>query len=749
MIKTVIVGKNSFVTKYTKKNLTDPLVLSASQINKEILNNKLKKLKKINLVFNNFYPSKFLNKLNHKNFEQFCNLSLEKISLILAAIPINKINKIVYSSSAAVYRLAENLNSEKKDFFNRELYSSFKISAEKLIINYSERNNKCYYIMRLFNTYGNPSDKFSFVEKIIRSKKNKFPITLINDGLSLRDFIHVDDVGKIYSIFLKKKIKKGIYDIGTGNGYLIKDLINISNFKKQKLLKKNKIEEMKNSIADIRKLKSEIGNFKFKDVTTYIRKELNIINKTKIFPYNKLHNNDLVPSGSVIYGAGFAGKQILIELKKINERVLYFVDDKIKIQNTIINGIPVVSYNNLLKLKKSNDIRRIYLTIPSLKKKEQTLIINKIKKSFFDVRFLPQKKYLLSDQININDLNIDEINNILNRKQIRVKKIKKLFNKKIIVTGAAGTIGSEICRQLLQQGVKKIIALDSSELSIYNLRKNLITKKVNFNLLDINNTNLLEKIIIKEKIDIIFHAAAYKHVNILEKNSFSAVYNNIISTNNLCKLSKKHNCEMIFISTDKAANPKSILGYSKRFAEKVCENFNNLNQNNKLIKIVRFGNVFGSSGSAITNFIDKINSNEPIKLTDRRATRFFMTIHEACHLVLQTIEINKRDNTFVLNMGKPLNILSLAKDLGRIKSRINPNYKFEFIEIGLQPGEKLHETIVDKNEIRKRYNDEIFFIIKNKKNKLDFDALYNKIVLCYNELNEKKMIKTLMKIKNF
>lgn len=121
MIKTVIVGKNSFVTKYTKKNLTDPLVLSASQINKEILNNKLKKLKKINLVFNNFYPSKFLNKLNHKNFEQFCNLSLEKISLILAAIPINKINKIVYSSSAAVYRLAENLNSEKKDFFNREL----------------------------------------------------------------------------------------------------------------------------------------------------------------------------------------------------------------------------------------------------------------------------------------------------------------------------------------------------------------------------------------------------------------------------------------------------------------------------------------------------------------------------------------------------------------------------------------------------------------------------------------------------
>ena len=749
MIKTVIVGKNSFVTKSITKNLTNPVIISATQINKELINYELNKFKKINLVFNNFYPSKFLNKLTHKNFEQFCNLSLENISLILGTIPPSKINKIIYSSSAAIYRLLENLNNNKKDFFNRELYSSFKIAAEKIIINYSERNNKCYHIMRLFNTYGNPNDKFSFVEKIIRSKKNKSSIILINNGLSLRDFIHIDDVGKIYSIFLKKKITKGIYDIGTGNGYLIKDLISNANFKKDKILKKNKIEEIKNSIADIRKLKYEIGNFKFKNVNSYIKKKLNIFNKSKIYSYNKLYNDDLIPTGSVIYGAGFAGKQILLELNKINEKVLYFVDDKISIQNTIINGIPVISYNNLLKLSKNNKIKRIYLTIPSLKKKNKIKIISKIKKSFFDVRFLPEKKYLLSDQININDLNIEEINSILNRKQIKIKKIKKLFNKKIIVTGAGGTIGSEICRQLLQQGVKKIIALDNSELSIYNLRKNLKNKKVNFILLDMNNTKVLEKIIIKEKIDIIFHAAAYKHVNILEENSFSAVYNNIISTNNLCKLSKKYNCEMIFISTDKAANPKSILGYSKRFAEKICENFNYLKENKKLIKIVRFGNVFGSSGSAITNFIDKINSNEPIKLTDRRATRFFMTIHEACHLVLQTIEINKKDNTFVLNMGKPLNILSLAKDLGRIKTRINPNYKFEFKEIGLQPGEKLHETIVDKNEIRKKYNNEIYLIIKGKREKKDFDSLYNKLVWCYNELNEKEMIKNLIKIKNF
>ena len=179
------------------------------------------------------------------------------------------------------------------------------------------------------------------------------------------------------------------------------------------------------------------------------------------------------------------------------------------------------------------------------------------------------------------------------------------------------------------------------------------------------------------------------------------------------------------------------------------ENFNYKENHKKLIKIVRFGNVFGSSGSAITNFIDKINTNEPIKLTIKKATRYFMTIHEACHLVLQTTEINKKDNTFVLNMGKPLNILDLAKDLGKIKSKINPSYKFKYVEVGLQPGEKLHETIVDKKEMRKRLNNEIF-VIKRKKNRtMNFGILYNSLVECYQKMNKKELTSILIKIRNF
>ena len=194
------------------------------------------------------------------------------------------------------------------------------------------------------------------------------------------------------------------------------------------------------------------------------------------------------------------------------------------------------------------------------------------------------------------------------------------------------------------------------------------TAKIYYRLLDINDKTFLEKIIKDEKVEIIFHAAAYKHVNILEKNIFSAVKNNIFATYNLCKLSKKYSCEMIFISTDKAANPTSILGYTKRIAEKACGYFNLSINIRKKIKIVRFGNVFGSSGSAINNFIDKINNEEPVQITSIKASRYFMTVLEACHLVLQTSAINSNEKIFILNMGKPINVFDLAQNLAKIKT---------------------------------------------------------------------------------
>ena len=422
MVKNIIIGQKSFVTKSILKYLKNPIVFSANELTKKKIQEQTHNYKKINLVFNNFYPSKLLNDLNHNNYNDLCNLSLSKISLLFETIPSSKINKIIYTSSAAIYRLIENISNQKSDHYNRELYSSFKLVAEKLILNYSCSKNKDYFIMRLFNTYGDSQDKFSFIEKIIRAKKEKTQLSLINEGLSLRDFIHLDDIGKIYTIFLNKKLNKGIYDIGSGKGFLIKDLVNLAKIPKNKLIKKNKIEEIKDSIADSEKLLLQIGDFNFKDLNKYIKNKLKLKNNFKSQTFSPIKKNNLSPSGVVIYGAGYAGKQILSELRKDNQEVLCFVDDNIKLQNLMIHEIPVLSYSGLLKLKTYAKIKRVYLTIPSLNKNSQTKILNKIKKNFFDVRFLPEKKFLLSDQINFNDLNIDEINNILNRKQIKIKR---------------------------------------------------------------------------------------------------------------------------------------------------------------------------------------------------------------------------------------------------------------------------------------------------------------------------------------
>ena len=750
MIKNIIIGKNSSITKAICKYLKNFHVFSSNKITDKSFEKQITKYKKINLIFNNFYPSKNLNTLNSNNYKKFCELSLSKMSVVLEKTPPSKINKIIYTSSSAIYRISESINNPKKDKFNRELYSSFKLAAEKMILNYSKNRKKNYFIMRLFNIYGDTADKFSFIENVINSKRNKRQINLINNGNAIRDFIHVKDVAKIYKIFIEKKINSGIYDLGTGEGYLIKDIVDLLNFPKSKIIKINNVEEIHNSIAQNKNLIKVLNNFKFLKLSEYIKYKLKI-NKKSIKPILNYINETRkgVIRGVVIYGAGYAGKQLYDELIKNNEEILFFVDDNLQKQNTHYKGTPIISYKNLLEIKKTFKIQSIFLTIPSLEKNALDRMVKKIRASFFDVRFLPEKKFLISNRIDIQDLNINEVNAILNRKQIKLRKIKKLSKKNIMVTGAAGTIGSEICRQLIQQNVKKIIAIDKSELGIYNQKKKIDNPKISYKLLDINDQLFLDKIIQDNKIDIIYHTAAYKHVNILENNIYAAIKNNILATYNLCTLAVKNSCEMIFISTDKAANPISILGYSKRVAEKVCEYFNSNFRLKKKIKVVRFGNVFGSSGSAINNFIDKINNENPVEITSKKASRYFMTVLEACHLVLQTTTISSKGNTFILNMGKPINIFDLAKNLAKIKLKTNRSYDFKYKEIGLQPGEKLKETLKDKNENLKKISNEIFMVQNKNKNIDKFIFYFKKLENNFFKLKKKKLLKDLKDIVKF
>jgi FlaA1/EpsC-like NDP-sugar epimerase len=206
---------------------------------------------------------------------------------------------------------------------------------------------------------------------------------------------------------------------------------------------------------------------------------------------------------------------------------------------------------------------------------------------------------------------------------------------------------------------------------------------------------------------------------------------------------------MIFISTDKAANPISILGYTKNVAEKVCEYFNSLKSMKIKIKIVRFGNVFGSSGSAINNFVDKINNEQTIEITSKKATRYFMTVLEACHLVLQTTSIKSNGKIFILNMGKPINIFKLAKNLAKIKTNLNSNYKFKYKEIGLRPGEKLKETLLGKKESIKRINKEMFLVNNKNKKSSSFEKYYDQLNISYFKTNQKKLFYFLKKISEY
>ena len=235
------------------------------------------------------------------------------------------------------------------DKYNRKIYAAFKYSSEKIIENFCRPNKIDFYIMRLFNTYGNVNDNFSFIEKLINVKKNKLNLSLINNGMSFRDFIHLDDVALIYKKFLTKNYSSGVYDIGTGQGKLIKNIVEFVDIEPKKIINLDNINETTKSIANIKNLKKNLGNYKFKSLEDYFRKKLKIKTKKKIFSIKLDYPNNRY-EGSVIYGAGYAGEKLYLKLKDQKEKIIFFVDDDIKKQNSLLKNIPIISFKDLIKL---------------------------------------------------------------------------------------------------------------------------------------------------------------------------------------------------------------------------------------------------------------------------------------------------------------------------------------------------------------------------------------------------------------
>ena len=693
-MKTYIFGKRSYLSKHLSKIIKNCEIVASQEFHNKNLFIKKFNEKKFNLIINTFYPSSKINSIDDYNL--FYEKSILNITKILDNINANKINKIIYSSSSSIYGSLDR-NFLYQDKFNRKLYASTKITCERLIQNFATKKKVNFVIARIFNMYGE-GDNFSIISKIINSKKNRLIIN--NNGQSLRDFIYVKDIAKSFKILIKSKFC-GEIDIGNGYGIKIKDIIdNISIIKKKVTFKKGHIHEEHSAFANVDKLSKIIKINKFYTLEKFLHKQLRLKRKINLPKFHSKNQNtyEKIVSGTIIYGAGYAGKNLYESLKRNNQSVYCFVDDNKNKINKYIDGKKIISFDRLNNLKETFIIPNIIVAIAKINYQEKLNLIKKLLPICLNLNFLPNRDELIKDNITISDVRNIELSDLFNRKisKINFSLLSKLKKKNILITGGAGSIGSELCIQVAKLNPTKIVLFDHDETALFDIQRKmkLITNTNVVSILgNINDTNFLRKIIKDYKISNIYHAAAYKHVSILENNPLKAIQNNIFGTISILKSISNDVNNITIISTDKAANPKNVLGFTKRIAEIVSQNyFLNSNLSKKKLSIVRFGNVFGSQGSAVQIFTEQLSKGQPVTISDYRAERYFMSIKEACNLVLQGSQIKtKKNSIIVLKMGKPIKILNVIK---KIIELFNINEKnVPIIKTGLKSGEKLKEKI--------------------------------------------------------
>ena len=381
-------------------------------------------------------------------------------------------------------------------------------------------------------------------------------------------------------------------------------------------------------------------------------------------------------------------------LSLFNEEIPYrikaiFDNDK-NLINTYIGNFKIYPINKLEHIIEKYSVEAAIITKEFSPKFLDKLFL---KLNALNVREIKLLKFLEDRIEEIKDISIEDL---LARKpkDLDIETIREFINNRtVLVTGAGGSIGSEICRQSLRFNAKKLILIDNSEYNLYRITEELSNDSVVSILESVVNREMIFDIIKKYSPDIIIHAAAYKHVPLVEKNIKQAVINNIVGTKNVLDAGIENNVrKIVLISSDKAVNPTSVMGATKR----VCELYaQNIPSGESEISVVRFGNVLGSSGSVVPKFIEQIKNGGPITVTHPEATRFFMLIPEACQLVLQAAAIAKGGEIFILDMGEPVKILDLAKKLLKIYNREN---NIDIVFTGLRPGEKLYEEILIKNK---------------------------------------------------
>ena len=415
----------------------------------------------------------------------------------------------------------------------------------------------------------------------------------------------------------------------------------------------------------------------------------------------------------IIYGAGRAGAQLIESLRKSHDYApVAFIDDDESKKGTIINYTYVYSFKDLRYVIKKRKAKVLLLAIPSMSEIKKKELLKKLSKYPIEVKVLPSVSSIVNGEVSIESIKKVKVEDILGRHPVEPKQSllkKNISGKSIMVTGAGGSIGSELCRQILDLSPKKVILFEHSEFNLYSIHQELSKSRKRAQIIpvlaDVTDARKVSKIIKEESVHTIYHAAAYKHVPMVEMNAVEGVYNNTVGTYNVAIAAQENDVEnLVLISTDKAVRPTNVMGASKRFSELVLQGLHKKNSSKTCFSMVRFGNVLDSAGSVVPLFRSQIQNGGPITVTHRDVTRYFMSIPEAVQLVLQAGAMAKGGDVFVLDMGEPIRILDLAYRMVHLSGLTpideeNPDGDIKIKVTGLRPGEKLYEELLIGDDV--------------------------------------------------
>ncbi|TCS72470.1 FlaA1/EpsC-like NDP-sugar epimerase [Sulfuritortus calidifontis] len=409
----------------------------------------------------------------------------------------------------------------------------------------------------------------------------------------------------------------------------------------------------------------------------------------------------------LIYGAGASGRQLAAALANSHEmRVVGFLDDDDRLHGHVLNGLPIYSPADLPGLVEALKVSDVLLALPSVSRRRRNEILNQMRQAHVAVRTLPSVTELAQGKVSTADLRELDIDDLLGREPVTPNHIllgKNIVGKVVLVTGAGGSIGGELCRQIQRIGPASLLMVEQSEFALYEIHQELQAKPGGARLVpllaSVQDAERMREIMATWQPDTVYHAAAYKHVPLVEHNPAEGIKNNVLGTLTAARAAVEQKvADFVLISTDKAVRPTNIMGASKRLAEMVLQALAATAPATKF-SMVRFGNVLGSSGSVVPKFRQQIRDGGPITLTHPEITRYFMTIPEAAQLVIQAGAMARGGDVFVLDMGQPVKIMDLARRMIElsgltVRDEANPDGDIEIEVIGLRPGEKLYEELL-------------------------------------------------------